>query len=138
MICVAYILANILVLVTFSMHIYHRILEFCSLVYCRHNSLSVFYKELLLIFHSLRVERDHRAVNALQKNPVSTYASGSMEVQYMEMLTPFAFCLIRRQIEAHSKVKIIRSSEQACEVECNGSSAVASLQSCSCLFQTST
>lgn len=60
-------------------------------------------------------------MNAIQKNPVSTYASGSMEVQYMEMLTPFAFCMIRCQIEAHSNAKILRPVEEACEVECNGS-----------------
>lgn len=105
---------------------------------CRHNSLSVFYKELLLIFHSLRVERDHQAVNAIQKNPVSTYASGSLEVKYMKMLTPFAFCMIRRQIEAHSNVIILRAIEEECEVECNGSCAVASVKSCTCLFHTST
>lgn len=100
--------------------------------------MSVFYKELLIIFHSLRVERDRRAVAAIQKNPVSTYASGSMEALYLEMLAPFAFSMIRRQIEAHRNVAILRSIDEACEVECNGSSAVASLKSCSCLFYTST
>lgn len=90
-------------------------------------------------FHSLRVERDHRAMLVMQKRRVSPYPVGSTEALYLGLLTPFAFGMVKCHIETHTNVTIVSSVDyESFTVECHASVVVASVQSCSCLFNVST
>lgn len=90
-------------------------------------------------FHSLRVERDHPAMLVFQKRMVSAYPVGSTEALYLELLTPFAFGMVKRHIETHKNVTLVCSvDDDSFQVECNASNVVASVHSCSCLFNVST
>ncbi|KAL1489565.1 hypothetical protein ABEB36_013518 [Hypothenemus hampei] len=51
----------------------------------------------------LNDERDHKAVSMVLKVPVTTYEKGSAYQRYSELLTPYAFQFIQKQIDTLDK-----------------------------------
>lgn len=99
----------------------------------------MFYKELLLVLHSLRVERDHRAMLVVQKRPVSAFPADSIETQYLQVLTPFAFVMLKPHLASYSTVRVMQIlSDTSCEVACSAGIVVSTVDDCPCLFRTST
>lgn len=68
-------------------------------VISRYSGMTLFFQDLMKCLHTLRVERDHRALDLTMKRRVTTYAPGTEFSQYMSLLTPYAFEYVKDQLE---------------------------------------
>ena len=56
-------------------------------------------QDLMKCLTTLRVERDHRALEITMKRRVSNFTDDSAFGQYMSLLTPYAFTYVKTQLE---------------------------------------
>ena len=68
-------------------------------VIARYSSIVQFFKSLMCVLQSMRIERDHRALLVSQKVSLTTYGEDSPGHKYLDMLTPYAFNFIKGQLE---------------------------------------
>jgi zinc finger SWIM domain-containing protein 3 len=102
------------------------------------SDLGTFFDELLLAIQSLRNARDHRAIVIMQKRAVVPYSSDSVEAAYMQVLTPYAFSFVVKQIELCEKVKLPdhASFNETVEIITSATTVKTSHFSCECSFWT--
>jgi hypothetical protein len=101
--------------------------------------LSTFYSELLTILHSLRVERDHRALLVVQKRAVCPFADDSLEGQLLQVVTPFAFSMMTQHLSSYRDVRIESDNDNgSCHILSSHGSITTTCSSCCCLFRSST
>ena len=74
-------------------------------VISKFSNLDTFFRDLELVIHSLRQERDSRLSMVLMKRPIVPFPPGSPEVRFSELLTPHAFQIVRKQIELSGKIQ---------------------------------
>ena len=105
-------------------------------VISKFSNLDTFFRDLKLVIHSLRQECDSRLSMVLMKRPVVPFPPNSPEVKFSELLTPYAFQIVRKQIELSGKIVI--SEECSDVVTLQTSSGVTHVTSTSCTCQFST
>lgn len=105
-------------------------------VISRYSGMTLFFQDLMKCLHTLRVERDHRALDLTMKRRVTTYAPGTEFSQYMSLLTPYAFEYVKDQLERAKKVKILQKLDdgKSCLVHSQGRSITSTVESCPCGF----
>lgn len=97
------------------------------------SSLPVFFKDLAA---SMRHERDHNFVNALDKVATRPYAAGSVEALFTERLTPFALKLTLKQLSLSKALEVTVDSDGSnVTTIADGQEALVSAESCICAFQ---
>ena len=62
--------------------------------------LPQFCCELLKVLSSLHIERDHRAITLFPSQP---FPKGSVKLQYMQVITPFALSYMEKLIDLPTK-----------------------------------
>lgn len=109
------------------------------LLFCSHSTLSGFCADLVTVINCLRVERDHRALLVVQKRPVCLFPVGSLESRLLQVVTPYAFALMKPHIDSFSLINIERVVDDSiCEIICNEGILSTSISTCTCLFRSST
>lgn len=68
--------------------------------------MTEFFRDLMKCLLSLKIERDHRALDVTLKKRVTGYTADSTLGQYMSLLTPYSFSFLKAQVEYADKVKI--------------------------------
>ena len=76
-------------------------------VITRYSGMVQFFNDLMQCINSLKLERDHRALQVVTKRRVTTFDKESSLGKYMGFLTPFAFDYIKEQFQFSDKVKIL-------------------------------
>ena len=74
-------------------------------VIARYSSIVQFFKSLMCVIQSMRIETDHRALLDSQKVSLTTYGEDSLEHKYLDMLTPYAFHFIKGQLETRDSIE---------------------------------
>ena len=77
-------------------------------VISRYSGITQFFQDFLKCLNTLRVERNHRALEITMKRRVSMYDSSTSFGQYMSLLTPYSFDCVKDQLDQASKVQIIQ------------------------------
>lgn len=104
-------------------------------VISRYSGVTQFFHDLMKCLTTLKVERDHRALEVTMKRSVSTYSIDSAFHQYMSLLTPYSFEYVKTQLELSSKVKIIQEiDEKSCSLKAQGQLITTNIDSCCCGF----
>ena len=105
-------------------------------VISRYSGITPFFQDLMKCLNTLRVERDHRALEITMKRQVSMYDPSSAFGQYMHLLTPYAFGFIKDQLERASRVQIIQHLDdgKSCLVSSQSRSITSTVESCPCGF----
>ena len=106
-------------------------------VVTHHSTLHEFSEKLIIAINSLRVERDHRIADMFQKKPVSTLQPDSAEYKYQQLLTPYAYEYVLKQLSQRSRVCLYESEEDnelIWKCVTSEGSVVVKLNSCSCSF----
>ena len=101
-------------------------------VITKYSNLNQFCSQLIKL-NSLRVERDHRALNLFQKVPSIPFSEDSIQYQYMQLLTPYAFTFVLKQINCSSKVKLVINGDTY-KAETSAGSIVFAEETCTCSF----
>ena len=108
-------------------------------VVTKNSGLLNFHRDLQYCIASLRQERDHRATTIFQKRPVDLHNFGQTELQFYKRYTPYAFKLVKKQLDLQSRVSAI--SQLPCgsfTVTTNNGTYSLNSTSCECGFSTST
>lgn len=71
----------------------------------KYASLSKIFDQFFAVLSCLRNERDHDSLMAMVKKRVATFLS-SDEEQYAQLLTPYAFGFVHKQLDLKKKVKM--------------------------------
>lgn len=101
-------------------------------VISRYSSLEEFVDKFFLILRVLRAERDHKASLVVQKVPVTFHSlKDSSSIKYMNLLTPYAYKYVSRQLELREKVKLPEESTDNC-FTINSTEGVLSVTSSTC------
>ena len=103
-------------------------------VISRYLGITQFFQDLLKCLNTLRVERNHRALEITMKRRVSTYDSSTSFGQYMSL-----FDCVKDQLDQASKVQIIQQLDdgKSCSVYSHGQSMTSTIDSCPCGFVSS-
>ena len=85
--------------------------------------------------NSLKLERDHQALQVIMKRRVSTFDAKSTLGKYMAFLTPFAFDYVKDQVQLSQKVKIVDDFDDcSCKMDSSEGELVTTVTNCSCTF----
>ena len=104
-------------------------------VISRYSGVTKFFQDLMKCLTTLKVERDHRALEITMKRRVSTYSEDSAFNQYMSLLTPYSFEYVKTQLEQSNKVRITEDiNESSCSVQSKGQVITSTTDSCPCGF----
>ena len=106
-------------------------------VITRHSSLEEFIEHFFIILTALRTERDHKAALIFQKVKVSPYSADSPEAQYSQLLTPYAYKFVQKQLALVDKVKEIEESSGVFTIKTSEGVLTVSSTNCTCIFRTS-
>ena len=75
-------------------------------VVVKFSNLKTFFDDLSILISCLRQERDYRLSNLFMKHPVVPFTPDSAEARFMDLLTPYAFQIVLKQIEVSQKIYI--------------------------------
>lgn len=105
-------------------------------VITRYSGITQFFQDLMKCLNTLRVKRDHRALEITTKRRVSMYDHSTAFGRYMSLLTPYSFEYVKDQLERASKVQIIQQLDdgKSCSVRSQGRSIISTIDSCPCGF----
>ena len=107
-------------------------------VITRYSGVTQFFQDLMKCLTTLKVERDHRALEITMKRRVSNFSEDSAFGQHMSLLTPYAFEYVKTQLEQSKKVKNTdlenNIDEESCSIKYNGKTIICSIHTCSCGF----
>ena len=104
-------------------------------VITRYSGMVQFFNDLMQCINSLKLERDHRALQVVTKRRVTTFDKESALSKYMGFLTPFAFDYIKEQFQFSEKVKILDNVDDcSCKIDSSEGQIIASVTNCSCTF----
>ena len=104
-------------------------------VITRYSGMVQFFNDLMQCINSLKLERDHRALQVVTKRRVTTFDKESTLGKYMGFLTPFAFDYIKEQFQFSDKVKILDDVDDcSCKIDSSEGQIITSVTNCSCTF----
>ena len=104
-------------------------------VITKYSGMVQFFNDLMQCINSLKLERNHRALQVVMKRRVSTFDTESALGKYMAFLTPFAFDYIKEQFKLSEKVKIAGDIDDcSCKIDSSEGQLVTTVTSCSCTF----
>ena len=105
-------------------------------VISRYSGITPFFQDLMKCLNTLRVERDHRALEITMKRRVSTYNPSTAFGQYMSLLTPYSFEYVKNQLEQASKVQILQQLDdgKSCSLHSQARLITTTIDSCPCGF----
>lgn len=83
------------------------ITELCS----TYTSVPDFFRGLLSMMATLRLKRKKAALAIPVVGPIITPVFGMAEIQYQNLLTPYAFSLVKNQIQSSYRVKILDNED---------------------------
>ncbi|KAK6178266.1 hypothetical protein SNE40_013072 [Patella caerulea] len=108
-------------------------------VVTRYSGVTVFFQELMLCIHSLKNERDHRAAYVTTKDTIDRHPRSNAEIEYKELLTPYAFKFVEKQLEYSATTTVLRTVDDRSAIIRSKSlgDIVVSVDSCRCSFSTS-
>ena len=87
-------------------------------VITKYSGMVQFFNDLMQCINSLKLERNHRALQVVMKRRVSTFDTESALGKYMAFLTPFAFDYIKEQFKLSEKVKIAGDiDDYSCKID---------------------
>ena len=75
-------------------------------VVTHHSSLLNFFNDLMKCLDSLALERDHGTAMIFKKRSVNLHPDNSCLFEYQQLLTPYTFSFVVKQVDLSSKVKI--------------------------------
>ena len=101
----------------------------------RYVSLSKFFEQFLAVLSSLRNERDHATLMALVKR-VTTLPHDSVEVQYEQLLTPYACKFVSKQLQLRNKASIDSIADTECTILSSEGTLTVTAAICQCKFWT--
>ena len=103
----------------------------------KYASLATFFDQFFAVLSCLRNERDHVTLMAMVKKRVTTLPHDSPEEQFAELLSPYAFRFVEKQLALRKKVQIVEEDDVRCMVSsCAGYLNVTD-ESCECTFRSS-
>ena len=109
-----------------------------KMVITRYSGMTQFFSDLMQCLSSLRVERDHRALEVTIKRRITAHDPASVLGKYVELLTPYAFEYVQKQFELSKSVKILEDlDEDRCTIDAREGHLVTSTGSCTCIFTSS-
>ena len=109
-----------------------------KMVITRYSGMTQFFSDLMQCLSSLRVERDHRALEVTIKRRITAHDPASVLGKYVELLTPYAFEYVQKQFELSKSVKILEDlDEDRCTIDAREGHLVTSTESCTCIFTSS-
>ena len=109
-----------------------------KMVITRYSGMTQFFNDLMQCLSSLRVERNHRALEVTTKRRITKYDPTSVLGKYIELLTPYAFEYVQKQFELAEKVKILEDvDDNRCTIDARQGQLVSSIDGCSCVYASS-
>ena len=104
-------------------------------VITRYSGMVQFFNDLMQCINSLKLERDHCALQVIAKRQVTAFDKESALGKYMAFLTPFAFDYIKEQCQCSEKVKTVYDVDDCkCRIDSSEDQLVTSVTNCSCTF----
>lgn len=100
----------------------------------RYSSLSQFFDQLFAVLSTLRNERDHATLMALVKRRVDIV--DPVEIEYAEILTPYALQFVSKQLLLKSHVNFIGEVQSCFLVSSSAGSIKVTNINCECAFWT--
>ena len=83
-----------------------------KMVITRFSGMTQFFSDLMQCLSSLRVERDHRALEVTTKRCIIAHDPASVLGKYVELLTPYAFEYVQKQFKLSKSVKILEDVDE--------------------------
>ena len=100
----------------------------------KYASLNTFFDEFNLALSCLRNERNHSNLMALVKKTVLPFPPDSPEIQFTELLMPYAASYVRKQLVLRVKVKIDEDNGVVCKVFSSSGILSVTDDRCQCSF----
>ena len=103
----------------------------------RYSSMPVFFRDLMVCISSMKVERDHRALDLSTRVRQVDPAVDPALISYMRLLTPFAYKSLAAQHAKTEHVRIVRAEvdEQRLIVESGERELTAGTRHCQCGYR---
>ena len=102
-------------------------------VISRYSGVTQFFQDLMKCLNTLKVERDHRALEVTVKRRVVPFSPDSAFHQYMLLLAPYSFDFVKNQLELSSKVIIVEHIDtRSCSLRVRGRLQTTTIDSCEC------
>ncbi|VDI04173.1 zinc finger SWIM domain-containing protein 3 [Mytilus galloprovincialis] len=106
-----------------------------------YSTLPDFAEHFLIALNSLRTERDLKTSGIFQKRTVSAFSNDSPEYKYQELVTPYAWPYILKQLSLRSEVKLEQKESDDGEIIWTATTSQGQVRvdskSCSCMFHQS-
>jgi len=107
-------------------------------VITRYSGMVQFFNDLMQCIKSLKLERDHRALQVTMKRRVYSFTAESVLGKYSTVLTPYAFEFVNNQLQYSQKVTVRDDIDNfSCSIDSSEGQLVTSTVNCSCTFITS-
>lgn len=106
-------------------------------VVTRNGKIDTFAIELLQCIESLNVEKDHRNISSISRQPINSFAPKSVEQKYKELLTEFAFKKVLVELECIDSFKIQKVGQNHLYYQSNKNIHITFEKKCECRFFTS-
>ncbi|XP_038062975.1 uncharacterized protein LOC119733644 [Patiria miniata] len=108
-------------------------------VVTRGSNMTVFFQDLMKCIRSLKIERNHHAVDAIAKVPNFAQVQSSVQMDYCKLLTPYAYGYLKQQLDLMRKIRIVRAlDDRSAKVKISSlGEKVVGVDSCHCSFFTS-
>ncbi|XP_047142281.2 uncharacterized protein LOC124816845 isoform X2 [Hydra vulgaris] len=100
------------------------------------STLENFLENLYVLLASMRNERDHKTIFKMQKICIDFFEPNSVESEYKNILTTYAFEQVLKQFSLHSEVNLFCDNENYIVKSSEGMLIVTS-DSCGCMFRKS-
>ena len=103
-------------------------------VYSKYANLATFFDQFFAVLASIRNERDHATLMALVKKRVSVYSPSSPEGKFAELLAPYAFGYVEKQLALRKKVTIAEDHGLCFTISSSAGNLSVTSESCHCKF----
>ena len=100
----------------------------------KYANLATFFDQFFAVLASIRSERDHATLMALVKKRVSVYSPSSPEGKFAELLTPYAFGYVEKQLALRKKVTIAKDHGLCFTISSSAGNLSVTSESCQCKF----
>lgn len=94
-----------------------------------------FFKDLLSCLKSFSIERNHKAVELINKVSINSFHDNQDKHFYHQFLTPYAFHLVNQQFQFVNSVKLLSmENETSARFDTNSGVVLTEICSCQCSF----
>ena len=111
----------------------HKVKSVCS----KYASLSTFFDEFFAVLHCLQNKRDHVTLMAIVRKRIATSPQDSPEEQFAQLLSPYAFQYVEKQLALRKKVVIMEDNGVSCLVSSSTGVLTVTTDHCQCTFWSS-